>query len=495
MQLLEQNREQRIFSNFVDTIAAEKTKMNYLTDMKNYLVFIQVWVTAPKPTDKVKKQQEWQHQKLSVIVDMPKEQIVDYIKSYILHMRKRELSSSSMAGFYYAIKHFYDSNEVDLGSLKWKWLKKFMGESTPIHEDRAYNKEEINKLLKFCDLKLKTAVLLLSSSGMRIGALSTMLKSHLIEKADCYLIKVYHGIKGKGQYLTYCTPEARKAIEDYFQFREQYGEKINPNSPLFRDDFDTGIPGSARHVKALSKDALRMDIYEHLIKSGLRQVDHTTTKNRKEVMMSHGFRKFFTNQLLDHINTEKRWLLEGHDLKGNDSHYVRITEDKLFEEYQKAIPYLTINPNQELQKQVQELKEERTEIELIKLQNKQQVQLLLEENRKTNQENQLIRKQMEELRQQTTDEFAELSDKVLQKLDEQLDKNGIDFFQWLKANDKKDCMEREKDKILIEEDDTNYELIPGGLDKKENGVLQVNRTRGKNKVYTLYEFKNKNKKG
>ena len=56
----------------------------------------------------------------------------------------------------------------------------------------------------------------------------------------------------------------------------------------------------------------------------------------------------------------------------------------------KAIPYLTINPNQELQKQVQELKEERTEIGLIKLQNKQQVQLLLEENRKTNEENQLI---------------------------------------------------------------------------------------------------------
>ena len=94
-------------------------------------------------------------------------------------MRERGLSSSSMCGFYYAIKHFYDSNEVDLGLLKWKWLKKFMGEATPIHEDRPYNKEEINKLLKFTDLKLKVAVLLLSSTGMRIGALSTMLKVSL----------------------------------------------------------------------------------------------------------------------------------------------------------------------------------------------------------------------------------------------------------------------------------------------------------------------------
>ena len=160
-------------------------------------------------------------------------------------------------------------------------------------------------------------------------------------------------------------PEARKAVEDYFQFREQYGEKLTPNSPLFRDDFDTGIPGSARYAKALSYgSALRMDIYEHLIKSGLRVVDHTTTKNRKEVMMSHGFRKFFSTQLVEaDLKTEKRWLLEGHELKGNDSSYVKTTEKQLFEEYMKAIPYLTINPNQELQKQVQELKEERTEIE------------------------------------------------------------------------------------------------------------------------------------
>lgn len=77
---------------------------------------------------------------------------------------------------------------------------------------------------------------------------------------------------------------------------------------------------------------------------------------------------------------------------------------------------------------------------------------------------------------------------------EQLGKNGIDFHQWLKENDKKDSMEREKGKILIEEDDINYELIPGGVDKKENGILQVNKTRGENKVFQFWTFKHENKK-
>ena len=290
-----------------------------------------------------------------------------------------------MRGFYYAIKYFYDSNEVDLGALKWKWLKKFMGEATPINNDRAYTKEEINKLLGFCDIKLKAVVLLLASTGMRIGALSTMLKSHLIEKGDCYLIKVYNGIKGKGQYSTYCTPEARKAVEDYFQLREQYGEKLTPNSPLFRDDFNTGFktPGSARNdVKPLSYDALRMDIYQHLIKSGLRQVDHTTINSRKEVMMSHGFRKFYkthAEQVMKPINVE---ITMGHNI-GLSSCYYKPTEKEVMEDYLKAIPYLTINPNQELLKQVKELKEEKNEVTVMELKHRHTMDMILEDNRKT----------------------------------------------------------------------------------------------------------------
>lgn len=472
MQLLEQDRERKIYSNFVDSIAAEKTKVNYLTDLRKYLSFMQLWVKSEN-----KKEDEWKAQKLSLIIDAPKEQIADCIKSYILYMRERQLSTSTMEGFFYAIKHFYDSNDIDLGILKWKKLKRFMGEATPTHEDRAYSKEEIKQLLKFCDPKLRAEVLLLASTGMRIGALSTMLKSHLVEKGDCYGIKVYSDTRGKGKYLTYCTPEARKAVEDYFQFREQYGEKIMPSSPLFRSDFNTGIPGSARYVKPLSYAALRMDIYEHLIKSGLRQVDHTCTNNRKEVMMSHGFRKFFRTQLtLAKVDPDIRRPFTGH--KGLDEVYNRLSEDEIFTEYMKAIPFLTIDPSPQLQKQVEELKEEKNEVTIMEIKHRQTVNMLLEEHRKTKEENSAIKKKLEELKQQTTEEFEELEerlpDRVLEKLQEQLGKNGIDFLQWLKENDKKKTWENEK--ILIEENDFDYEIIPCALDKEEeSGTIQVNR--------------------
>lgn len=59
---------------------------------------------------------------------------------------------------------------------------------------------------------------------------------------------------------------------------------------------------------------------------------------RKDVPIAHGFRKFFTTQVVEgDLKTELRWLLEGHNLRGNDSHYIRVSEKRLQEEYEKQL--------------------------------------------------------------------------------------------------------------------------------------------------------------
>lgn len=87
---------------------------------------------------------------------------------------------------------------------------------------------------------------------------------------------------------------------------------------------------------------------------------------RKDVPIAHGFRKFFTSQLVEaDLKTELRWLLEGHNLKGNDSNYVRVSEKRLQEEYEKAIDKLTIDPANRLQRAVQILKIEKSRIDML----------------------------------------------------------------------------------------------------------------------------------
>ena len=68
---------------------------------------------------------------------------------------------------------------------------------------------------------------------------------------DVYKIDVYKGLKGKGQYYTFCSPECVTAIETYLSYRERCGEKITGDSPLLRKDFDSDFHESARN-KSLS---------------------------------------------------------------------------------------------------------------------------------------------------------------------------------------------------------------------------------------------------
>ena len=67
----------------------------------------------------------------------------------------------------------------DIENIRWRKLKRCMGEETPNNEDRCYTDQEIQTLLNCADLRLKAIILLMSITGMRLGALRTFLVKHL----------------------------------------------------------------------------------------------------------------------------------------------------------------------------------------------------------------------------------------------------------------------------------------------------------------------------
>jgi hypothetical protein len=58
-------------------------------------------------------------------------------------------------------------------------------------------------------------------------------------------------------------------------------------------------------------------------------------------------------------------LLEGHNLKANDSNYIRTSEKRLQQEYEKAINNLTINEVNKLKMQVKKLEIEKSQLEKL----------------------------------------------------------------------------------------------------------------------------------
>jgi integrase len=138
--------------------------------------------------------------------------------------------------YYTAITTFYEVNDV---ILRKKKIARFLGQqSTRKYKDRAYTIEEIHKIFEHAEIRSKVLILLLISSGMRIGAVSDLRLRHLkkIEEHNLYRITVYENTKD--EYYTFCTPECAAMIDSYLSYREQNGEKIEADAPLIRERFD-----------------------------------------------------------------------------------------------------------------------------------------------------------------------------------------------------------------------------------------------------------------
>jgi integrase len=183
MQVLD---ESKLYSNFYDSLKSPDTKKHNSYCLRQYKTYHSMTeYSSLMVTDREEK-----------------------IKQYVLHLRSKEASKSQFKMLFATLKNFYEMNDVE--DIKWRKLKRFVGEEVPQHEDRCYTHEEIHILVQRASIKLKATILLMASSGVRVGALPPLTLSHLARRGDLYKVDVYKGQKGKGQYYTFCTPLFRK---------------------------------------------------------------------------------------------------------------------------------------------------------------------------------------------------------------------------------------------------------------------------------------------
>jgi hypothetical protein len=119
-------------------------------------------------------------------------------------------------------------------------------------------------------------------------------------------------------------------------------------------------------AKPVSIDVIRSFIFKRLLKTGLRKLPTEGKKERTEIMMTHGLRKFFeTNAFkagMDNIYIRR---LMGQKCQLEDS-YLRTSEQDLLEGDSKHTGYigiidqLTIDESHKLKCEVQTLKQEKS---------------------------------------------------------------------------------------------------------------------------------------
>jgi len=214
---------------------------------------------------------------------------------------------------------------------------------------------------------------------MRVGALQNLKVGDLtpIDKYQIYQIQVYK--RSKSKYITFCTPECRKEIDLHLQYRQRYGEHVTEKSPVFRTTFNRNDQfKAANKIKPFSTVGIKCMVNELLNTTGIRPSVKMTecmkhTSNRTNLMEVHGFRKFFdttcTTAGMDSLYTE---ILMGHDI-GLKGRYTKLTSKDLLEGNDKNLGYasvmehLIICEENRLKRQVETLRIEKSQIDLLSL--------------------------------------------------------------------------------------------------------------------------------
>ncbi len=318
-------------------------------------------------------------------------QLKTMVLNYIIHLKKMakqsagkpkkgELSVNSIKFYLAGVKSFLEFNEI---ALPWKKIAKFYPDDVT-NSYRSYTREEILKLLSVADARDRCVILLMASSGIRVGAIQT-LKVKSVRRLDSGigLVTVYPESKGS-VYVALVTPEFLASLDHYLKFRKLQGEKIVDESWLIRDKFAT-FSRRTNTPKPPSVKSINKQMGFLLRKAGL---------PFEELQPDHSLRKFFNTALMnsDVAYTFKE-LLMGHSVKLDNVYYDKDNEksqQKILLEYMKAIDALTINDEYRLRKQIVEFEEKLKDVPRVEQLESHLANKILEQE--------AIKKQLEKLR-------------------------------------------------------------------------------------------------
>lgn len=274
--------------------------------------------------------------------------LLDFIRS-----KGKELAGSSVRARLAATKSFLDYYDVP---LSWTKIKRFAPEANHSARDRAPTVEEIRRLLEFCGPRERAMILVLATSGIRVGAFRWLKVKDYSKQGELGVLRVYAG--EPEEYLTLISPEAVRALDDYLELRRRTGESLGADSSLFRNRWDyqtmSGVrrtfitPERVKPLKVTAVQAMMLRLWRRAGLSG------------QGFKSLHGFRKFFKTRATKGITKDAIQHEEGDPnnltredveaLMGHRVNYYRPTLENLAGSYAKAVPYLAISEVEEAKK-------------------------------------------------------------------------------------------------------------------------------------------------
>lgn len=291
--------------------------------------------------------------------------IQDLLEDFVISNKKYSYQTANQ--YLSAVALFFDMNMV---LYHKKVLRKLLpGNDKEPGGKLPYTTEEIQRMLSVATkLRTKAIVHYLASTGSRPASIEdpVLRLKHLKDMPhDCKSVYIYDG--SKEGYFAFLTPEASKALDNYFRQRELNGETLTEDSPVFANH-TRFKPSKYEHF---TKDSVRQMVQDLITKSGIERIKNG---KRFDKAATYGFRKRFNTilKLNNDVNSNITEKLMAHK-RGLDGTYLQPTKEECFAEFFKAIPELTIDSSERQRveienknKEIQALEGKNQELEMQK---------------------------------------------------------------------------------------------------------------------------------
>jgi integrase len=235
------------------------------------------------------------------------------------------------------IRVFLKQYRIQLDDIFWENIRRRGTGNKPVTQETPITKEMLKKILIHGDAKAKAIILVISSSGMRIGeAINLKIRNIDLNSTPTKITIRYTGpnsVKNKSSRITFISNEATVALKEWLRIRDESLATSTKRSNL------PGRPKQANDERIFfcSTQNVRKIWNRLLEKAGLDQKDERMGRHK---VIVHGLRKYFRTNFSRH-NSDIAELLMGHE-GYLSSAYLRFTEEELKQEYLKGSNHLLV---------------------------------------------------------------------------------------------------------------------------------------------------------
>lgn len=295
----------------------------------------------------------------------------EMLSSYCFFLQTEKVSSSTIKNLVTTVKNFLESNDIEISprkfSLKVRLPRVVRGDK------EALSKEEIVDILNNCsNIRLKTFVMFLASTGCRAGEASSIRLKDLDFQSNPPKILV-RGVftKTKTSRSVFLTDELVQQLKSWIEFKYRTRRICYKSGETGRSVTEYRTPQkntsdlifSARRYDNIQPRSIYFDLCHHFERTldRMGKGEREDGNERRRQITLHSFRRFVKTTISDLGYQDFSEFMIGH----SGSTYWRKKDSEKGELFKKIEPYLTYLNIHQLERQGADIETKIDELEIL----------------------------------------------------------------------------------------------------------------------------------